>query len=219
MYVIIAVLFFDTRRLQMSNIAYYRISTSGQSIDAQKHELSKSFGVKFDKEFSDIGVSGSVLASQRQGFKALLDYIREGDSLFVYSLDRLGRDAIDIQSTVKALINKGVTLQISGLGVVGAGAGLIVVAVLAQIAEQERQRIKERTSAGLEAAKASLLANGVTHRGKTSLGRPYVEDPASIAGWRAANKASIATTASHFGVSTSTVARACRTKKADLNAL
>lgn len=194
----------------MANICYFRVSTQDQSIDAQHHQLIKVFNVLIDKTFSDVGISGSTLASSRSGFKALLDYIREGDSLYVYALDRLGRDAIDVQQTVKVLLDKGVVLHVNGLGVVGAGAGQIVVAVLAQVAELERNRILERTEAGRQVAKASLLNTGRTHRGKTSLGRPKSVDHSEVRSWRLQHKASISQTATHFKISTATVARACK---------
>lgn len=63
----------------------------------------------------DEGVSGAVLAANRLGFRALLDYIREGDTLHIYAVGRLGRDAIDVQSTIRALISKGVTVEVRGL--------------------------------------------------------------------------------------------------------
>ena len=82
-------------------IAYFRVSTTGQSIDAQRAEL----GGNFDKEFQDVGVSGAVLARQRPAMAELLDYARSGDTVFVYAVDRLGRDSIDIQQTVRDLDN------------------------------------------------------------------------------------------------------------------
>ncbi|RYG98296.1 MAG: recombinase family protein, partial [Alphaproteobacteria bacterium] len=63
----------------MSRIAYFRVSTTDQSIEAQRH----AFGGSFDREFSDDGVSGAVVAAKRPGFAALLDYVREGDTLYV----------------------------------------------------------------------------------------------------------------------------------------
>ena len=196
----------------MTKIAYFRTSTRDQSIESQRHELWKAVGSKFDKEFSDIGISGAVHAAIRPGFQMLMDYVREGDCLYVYSLDRLGRDAIDIQSTVKTLMEGGVVVNVHGLGPVGSGAGLIVVAVLAQIAELERQRIRDRTAAGIEAAKTSLKNTGLTQHGKTSLGRPKASDHDAIMSWRSTSKASISATAEHFGVSCATVSRACRAK-------
>jgi putative DNA-invertase from lambdoid prophage Rac len=187
----------------MSRIAYYRVSTTDQSIDAQRGAL----GGGFDREFSDEGISGGTLAAQRPGFAALLSYIREGDSLSVYAIDRLGRDAIDVQKTVRDLMVKGVSIDVRGLGTIAKGAGEIIVAVLAQVAEMERERIRERCEAGRNAAKAALLATGRTHRGKVSMGRPKAADPASVVTWRRENSASIATTAAQFGLSEATVKR------------
>lgn len=189
----------------MSRIAYYRVSTEGQSIEAQRQAL----GGSFDREFSDEGVSGSVLAADRPGFGKLLSYVREGDTLYVYALDRLGRDALDVQATVRRLLDMGVTVHVRGLGVVAGDAGKVIVAVLAQMAEIERSRIKERCDAGREAARASLSATGRTHRGKASLGRPKVADAAAVSSWRRENKASISETMAQFGISKATVARYC----------
>ena len=189
----------------MSRIAYYRCSTSDQSVESQRQAL----GGSFDKEFSDEGVSGAVLAADRPGFAALLGYVREGDTVCIYAIDRLGRDALDIQATIRRLIDKGVTVDVRGLGPIAQGVGELIVAVLAQVAEMERQRIRERCDAGRAAAKASLAATGKTHRGKTSLGRPMAADRIEVQSWRKNNAASIAQTAAHFGLSTATVKRYC----------
>lgn len=189
----------------MSRIAYYRVSTGGQSIEAQRLAL----GSSFDREFIDEGVSGSVLAIERKGFAELMSYVREGDTLFVYALDRLGRDALDIQSTVRRLLDAGVMIDVKGLGPIGRGPAEIVVAVLAQIADLERQRIVERCESGRAAARAALAATGLTHRGKASLGRPKAADAKEVATWRRANGASISKTMAHFGISKATVSRYC----------
>lgn len=189
----------------MSRIAYYRVSTSDQSVEAQRQAL----GGGFDKEFVDEGVSGAILAADRPGFGALLSYVREGDAISVYAIDRLGRDALDVQTIIRKLLEKGVTVDVRGLGPIGRGVGELVVAVLAQMADMERQRIKERCDAGRAAAKASLALTGKTHRGKASLGRPVAQDREAVRAWRHDNGASIAKTATHFGVSTATVKRYC----------
>lgn len=189
----------------MSRLAYYRVSTGDQSIEAQRLAL----GGGFDREFSDEGVSGSTLAADRPGFAALLDYVREGDTLHVYAVDRLGRDALDVQATVRRLLEKGVTVEVRGLGAIGRGVGELILAVLAQIADMERQRIKERCDAGREAAKAALAATGKTHRGKHGLGRPKAADGPAVAAWRRENGASIRQTATQFGLSEATVKRYC----------
>lgn len=190
-------------------IMYCRVSTKDQDIASQRHAL----GGNFDKEFQDEGISGATPAADRPGFKALLDYARSGDTIYVTAIDRLGRDALDVQTTVRKLIDKGVTIDVKGLGPIAKGAGEIVLAVLAQVASMERDRIAERTAAGRATARASLEATGKTHKGKESLGRPVATDPATIRTWRTENTASIGDTAAHFGISTATVKRACTTKK------
>ncbi|OWK28608.1 recombinase family protein [Sphingomonas mucosissima] len=189
----------------MSRLAYFRVSTSDQSIEAQRNAL----GGSFDKEFVDEGVSGSILAADRPGFASLLSYAREGDTLCIYAIDRLGRDALDVQATVRRLLEKGVTVDVRGLGPIGKGVGELIVAVLAQIADMERQRIKERCDAGRAAARAALATTGRTHKGKASLGRPMAADRSEVVAWRKANGASIAKTAAQFGLSSATVKRYC----------
>jgi len=186
-------------------IAYFRVSTGDQSIEAQRHAL----GGTFDKEFADQGVSGGVLAADRPGFAKLLEQVRKGDTVCVYAVDRLGRDALDVQATVRSLIERGVTVDIHGLGQIGRGVGEIILAVLAQVADMERQKIRERTEAGRAAARASLRATGKTHKGKDSLGRPKVRDAEIVVAWKDMNKASIKQTAIHFDISTATVKRYC----------
>lgn len=191
----------------MSHIAYYRVSTNGQSIDAQKAALTHAS--KIERDFMDEGVSGSIPAANRPGFAEMLNYVRQGDTIHVYAVDRLGRDAIDVQTTIRALLKEGVTVEVNGLGSIGPGVGELIVAVLAQVADMERARIAERTANGRNLAKASLAATGLTHRGKVSLGRPVKANGPAVKAWRAENKASIAQAAAHFKLSQSTVKRYC----------
>ena len=196
-------------QLTMSQVAYFRVSTSDQSIASQRSALLKALDLtKFDKEFSDVGISGATLANSRKGFGELKAYLREGDTLCVYSIDRLGRDAIDIQTVIRDLLQAGINVHVVGLGLLTQGAGEIVVAVLAQVAQLERTRINERTAAGRKLAKETLVKTGKTHRGKESLGRPKEIDYKAVTKWRVANAASIASTACHFGISTASVKRA-----------
>lgn len=189
----------------MTRIAYFRVSTGDQSVEAQRRAL----GGRFDREFVDEGVSGTVQAAHRPGFAALLDYVREGDTVSVFAVDRLGRDALDVQSTVRGLLEKGVTVDVHGLGAIGRGVGELILAVLAQVADMERQRIRERCEAGRVAARTALGATGRTHRGKESLGRPRAADGSAVALWRRENQTSIRDTAAHFGLSAATVKRYC----------
>lgn len=191
----------------MHRIAYFRVSTGDQSIEAQRAAMPG----PFDQEFSDVGVSGAMLAASRPGFAELLTKVRSGDTVYVYAVDRLGRDALDVQATVRRLIDAGVTVDVRGLGPIGRGVGELILAVLAQVADMERHRIAERTEAGRNAARKALQATGKTHRGKDSLGRPKAADAASVVKWRKSNKASIQDTARHFKLSPATVKRYCAT--------
>jgi putative DNA-invertase from lambdoid prophage Rac len=187
------------------HLAYYRVSTGDQSIEAQRSAMSG----PFDREYADKGVSGSVMAVDRPAFAKLLEQVRPGDTVHVYAVDRLGRDALDVQATVRRLIDAGVTVDVHGLGRIARGVGEIILAVLAQIAEMERRKIAERTAAGREAARKALKETGRTHKGKMSLGRPHASDGALVAKWRRDNAASISRTAAHFRVSEATVKRYC----------
>jgi len=204
----------------MSHLAYYRVSTTDQSIESQRAALLATAGPGgFSKELTDEGVSGATPAAQRPGFAALLQYAREGDTVHVYAVDRLGRDALDVQATVRALLQRGVAVEVHGLGTIARGVGELILAVLAQVADMERARINERTAAGRAVALASLQATGRTHKGKASMGRPAGTvgkpgegrqvDPAQVAAWRKAQGASIQATADHFGIGTATVKRYC----------
>lgn len=192
----------------MSRIAYYRVSTAGQSIEAQRSALSRAATI--DREFMDEGVSGGTKAADRPGFAAMLAYAREGDTLAVYAVDRLGRDALDVQANVRALLERGVTVDVHGLGIIGRGVGELILAVLAQVADMERLRIVERCESGRQAARSALAATGRTHRGKVSMGRPMAADAAAVIAWKRDNAASIAATAQQFGISDATVKRYAR---------
>ena len=189
----------------MARVAYFRVSAADQSIESQRTAL----GGNFDKEFKDEGVSGAMMAADRPGFAKLLEYVRDGDEVHVYAVDRLGRDALDVQATVRRLIERGVAVEVRNLGRIAKGVGELILAVLAQVADMERARINERTALGRQTARASLAATGFTQHGKTSLGRPMKADVTEVRQWRESNGASIAATAEKFGLSAATVKRYC----------
>lgn len=186
-------------------LAYYRVSTRDQSIEAQRHAM----GGTFDRELSDEGVSGGIMAADRPGFAKLLEIVRGGDTVCVYAVDRLGRDALDVQATVRRLLEKGVAVEVHGLGTIARGVGELILAVLAQVADMERRRILDRTEGGRAAARAAIKLTGRTHRDKESLGRPRAAKPAEVVEWRRANDASISATAEKFEISSATVKRYC----------
>ena len=178
----------------MAMIAYYRVSTADQCIENQRGELTATY--KIEQEFIDDGISGTVKASERAGFAAMLTYIREGDTLITVDIDRLGRDAIDVQQTIAALKNKGVNIIISRMGIdLASDAGELLVTIMSKVAEMERKKMLERQRAGIARAKAE---------GKYKGSKKSVE-PALI---REARKTlSIADTADKFGISPATVKR------------
>lgn len=140
-----------------------------------------------------------VLAAKRPAMAALLQYVREGDTVVVVAIDRLGRDTIDVLTTVEALRQKGVSVVSMREGFdLATPAGRLMLTMLAAVAELERENIKARQMAGIERARAE---------GKV-LGRTKTIDDQAVAKWRQENSASIKQTAEHFGISVASVKRA-----------
>lgn len=144
--------------------AYCRVSTADQTTDNQVREIEGAGFTVEPKRIVAETVSGSVAALERKGFARLLDRMEAGDVLIVTKLDRLGRNAIDVRSTVERLAVEGIRVHCLALGGVDltSAAGKMTMGVIAAVAEFERDLLVERTQAGLQRAKAS---------GK-SLGRP-----------------------------------------------
>ncbi len=145
----------------MATFGYGRVSTQDQTTDNQRLEIERA-GYSIDYWFADEGVSGAVLASQRPQFRDMLTKIRQGESLVVTKIDRLGRDAVDIQQTVKQLKALGVRVFVTQLGATDLtnSAGKMLLAMLAAFAEMERDLIVERTQAGLARARAQGVRLG-----------------------------------------------------------
>jgi len=144
--------------------AYCRVSTADQATGNQIQEIAAAgFSVTSQRTIEET-VSGSVAASERNGFAKLLDKLESGDVLVVTKLDRLGRNAMDVRATVENLASLGVRVHCLALGGVDltSAAGKMTMGVIAAVAEFERDLLIERTQAGLARAVA---------QGKT-LGRP-----------------------------------------------
>jgi putative DNA-invertase from lambdoid prophage Rac len=136
--------------------AYCRVSTADQHPENQVQEIAHAgFSVEPNRVVME-QVSGSTIASQRPLFAKLLERIERGDTLVVTKLDRLGRDAIDVQQTVQALDSMGVRVHCLALGGVDltSPAGRMTMGVITAVAQFERDLIIERTHAGLQRAKA-----------------------------------------------------------------
>lgn len=136
--------------------AYCRVSTSDQTTDNQAREIETAgFRIEERRIIAEC-ISGSVQASARPAFSRLLDRLETGDVLVVTKLDRLGRNAIDVRSTVDLLTRMGVRVHCLGLGGVDltSSAGKMTMQVLAAVAEFERDLLIERTQQGLMRARS-----------------------------------------------------------------
>jgi len=136
--------------------AYCRVSTAEQTTANQVQEISAA-GFKVSPQRIIVEtVSGSVAASERPGFGLLLNKLEEGDVLVVTKLDRLGRNAMDVRTTVEALTGMGVRVNCLALGNMDltSPAGKMTMGVINAVAEFERDLLIERTQAGLSRAKA-----------------------------------------------------------------
>lgn len=182
--------------------AYVRVSTTGQTTENQIQEIEAAgFHVEPRRIVTET-VSGSTAIAQRRGFSKLIDRLEAGDVLIVTKLDRLGRDAIDVSSTVKALSEMGVRVHCLALGGVDltSSAGTMTMNVLNAVAQFERDLLIERTQSGLNRAKAE---------GKT-LGRPATlsEQQKQAARNGLAAGESVSALARKLGTSRQTVMRA-----------
>lgn len=139
----------------MAIFAYTRVSTFDQNPENQKLEIQQS-QLAVDYWFTDHGISGSTHASSRPAFQKLLQQIRDGETLVVSKLDRLGRDAIDVGSTVRMLQERMIKVIVLALGGTDltSPAGRMLMMMLSAVAEMERDLLIERTQAGLARAKA-----------------------------------------------------------------
>lgn len=147
-------------------VGYARVSTPEQSLDLQQDALARA---GCERVFTDVA-SGAL--AERPGLTAALTFLRPGDTLAVWKLDRLGRSLPHLIESVTELRAKGIgfrSLQES-LDTTTSG-GKLVFHVFAALAEFERDLIRERTRAGLVAARA---------RGRKG-GRPRVMDARKVA--------------------------------------
>lgn len=150
------------------HLGYTRVSTSSQDAQLPLHALVAA-GVQKRDVFAYV-TSGSRTAIERPGMKRLLEYAEEGGTLVVWRVDRLGRSLIDVLNTVTLLRDRGIHVRSISDGIDPAtSTGLLMLNMLATLAEYERGLIVERVNAGIAAARQ----NG------TRFGRP-VSDPAVI---------------------------------------
>jgi len=133
----------------MSVVGYARVSTDDQKMDLQLDAL-RAAGA--DKIFEDQGVSGSK--TSRPGLDASIAYLRDGDVLTVWRLDRLGRSTLHVLALIQELSDRGVGFRSLTESVdTTTPAGRLMLTLLAGLSSMEREITIERTKAGLAAAK------------------------------------------------------------------
>lgn len=181
----------------MSNgqrIGYARVSTEDQNTDRQLD------GVQVDKMFTD---KASGKDTTRPQLTTAMEYVREGDTLVVHSMDRLARNVEDLRRIVRELTAKGVAVQFMKEGMTFTGddspMNQLMLTMLGAVAEFERSLILERQREGIALAKKK----GVYKGRKPSL---TDEQAAELRQRRAAGE-SVTSLANEFGISRQSVYR------------
>ena len=181
-----------------AQLGYARVSTGHQSLDQQLDALTAA-GVNPKRVYSD-KLSGASTREQRPGLASLLDYARPGDAIVVVGIDRLGRNAAEVMTTIRELRDQEIVLRSLREGIDTSNAtGRMVAGVLASLAELELELGQERRAAAREARRA---------RGQ-HIGRPKALDEknAALAQRMHASGESAGTIAATLGVSRATVYR------------
>lgn len=131
-------------------VGYQRVSTIDQNTGRQLD------GVKLDKMFSD---RASGKDTERPHLAACLEYLREGDTLVVHSMDRLARNLEDLRRLVRELTRQGVKVEFVKENLIFAGddspMNTLLLSMLGAVAEFERSMILERQREGIALAKAA----------------------------------------------------------------
>ncbi|MDW9380143.1 recombinase family protein [Chryseobacterium sp. JV558] len=138
-------------------IGYARVSTKDQNLDLQIEALEKAGCEKIYQE----KISGAT--KNRPELESMIAHLRNGDEVYVWRLDRMGRSLKHIIDLVLDLSGKGIVIKGISDGVdTSTMSGRLFLNIMASLAEYERELIRERTNAGLQSARA---------RGRTG-GRP-----------------------------------------------
>lgn len=171
------------------NIGYVRVSSEGQNTERQLD------GIELDKVFTD-RCSGKD--TSRPQLQLMLDYIREGDTLYVHSMDRLARNTVDLLQMVERLTNDGVTIIFTKQALTFSGEtspmNEFMLTMLGAMAQFERALIRERQAEGIAIAKAK----GVYKGRKPNLAKDRVQELRQRAADPAICKAALAR---EFGIS------------------
>src|SRR6266508_2032977 len=130
-------------------IGYARVSTGEQTLDLQRDALT---AAGCDRICTD---TASGARAERPGLTEALDHLRAGDTLVVWRLDRLGRSLRHLIETITALEQRGIGFKslTESIDTTSSG-GKLIFHIFGALAEFERELIRERTRAGLAAARA-----------------------------------------------------------------
>lgn len=132
------------------NVGYIRVSTAGQNTERQLE------GTELDKVFKETASGSST--KERQVLNDCLDYLREGDTLHVHSIDRLARNLVELEQLVNQIHEKGATVHFHKENMIidsngGGSVGRLILQVIGAVAEFERSMIKERQAEGIASAR------------------------------------------------------------------
>lgn len=177
---------------------YARVSTSEQNLDRQRDDL---FAAGVEKIVEE-KTSGKNGASRPELEKLLSEILREGDTLTVTELSRLGRSTGAVIALANDLAERKIGLRVLNLGTdITTPAGKAVYGIIAVVAEMERDLLIERTMSGLAAARARGRVGGR----KPSMSKRQISDAKDLL----AEKKSVSEVARQFGVSRQTIYRFC----------
>jgi len=162
----------------MSQVGYARVSTHEQTLHLQRDALAR---VGCEKLFTDV-ISGTK--DERRGLTEALAYLRSGDTLVVWKLDRLGRSLKHLITTITELQARGVAFRsVTEQIDTTTPGGKLIFHVFGALAEFERDLIRERTQAGLTAARARGRQGGrprvLNTLAKIAMARALYDDPAN----------------------------------------
>jgi len=183
-------------------LGYIRVST-GKQDEQMQHDALDGAGVLRRSRYVDHGVSGAK--TSRPALDAMLTDIQPGDTIVVYKLDRIGRSTAHVATLIQDLTERGIHIQSVGDGLDSTTpTGKAMLQMLAIFAELERSFIRERTTAGLAAAKAQGRVGG----------RPRVADSATARKAQTLRDSgeSVPEIARTLGVSVATIYRLTRAK-------
>lgn len=138
-------------------IGYKRVSDEGQNLDRQLE------GIQLDRVFQD-KVSGKSV--DRPALQEMLRFVRDGDHLYVHSMDRFARNLMDLRQMVKELTDRGVKVTFAKESLTFTGQddaiSVLLLSVMGAVAEFERALIRERQAEGIRIAKAKGVYRGRT---------------------------------------------------------